>query len=77
MNKVTIVKADDWEGLFVGDVLVHEHHNVTLNDIKECAGETTVNNIEEVYSKQPLEDYLYDMGGFPVTLEETLRINNL
>ena len=39
MNKAIIVKADDWEGLFVNEKLVYEHHEIDRKTLRKLCKE--------------------------------------
>lgn len=46
-KKLTLVRADDWEGLYVGDNLVTEGHSIDLQEALEAVGMKLVVRWEE------------------------------
>lgn len=50
MNKIVIVKSDDWQGLYVNGELEEEAHEIQISEIGEF---TPIIEIKEVY----LNDY--------------------
>lgn len=77
MNKAILLKADDWEGLFVNGELVEEGH--TLNEgasrIKyflDLADEYLFNlrDMKEIWVTEEDEEIINKTGGFPVYLNQ-------
>ena len=72
MNKAIIVKADDWEGLFVNEKLVYEHHEIDRKTLRKLCKEYGLDyaEIEEVWVTEEYEDYLCGAGSFHENLSE-------
>jgi hypothetical protein len=77
MNKAILLKADDWEGLFINGKLVKEGH--TLNEgssrVKVFLGLSKKYNFDleemvETYVDEEDENMLNDIGSFPNMLDE-------
>lgn len=67
-----IIRADDWEGLFVDGVLVYEHHEISRRELRELCKEHKINfsEIEEGWVTDDYDEYLSVAGGFPEKLED-------
>ena len=77
MSKAILIKADDWEGLFVDGVLIEQGHtlNQGYSGVKHFinlakAHNFDVEELEEVWVDEVDEDYLYECGGFPSKLSD-------
>jgi hypothetical protein len=77
MNKAILIKADDWEGLFISGKLVEEGH--TLNEgtsrimyFLNLAKTYNFNleELKEVYITEEDEEKLNDYGSFPEYLSD-------
>lgn len=63
-TELTLVSnGDDWEGLYVNGVLVHEDHSIRLEDFATLLGF----NLELVYVDQ---SWIERKGGLPNRLKE-------
>ncbi len=63
MNKLLILTADDWEGLFIDGKLVTEGHSIPLYEFCEVLG-------IKVDFKEVDDEYMCEMGSFPQNLDE-------
>ncbi len=77
MAKAVLIKADDWEGLFVDGKLVDEGHALNqgygrIKYFKELAKEYNfdINEMDEFYVTEEYEDYLCDAGEFHENLSD-------
>lgn len=59
---ITIVRADDWEGLFINDDLQIQGHSLQLRDVLEILG------VE--FEIKWADKYLSDVGWLPSRLQE-------
>lgn len=74
-NKVVIISADDWEGLFVDGVLVDEGHTLNEGESRKkylasiCKKyNVTLDEIQEGYVTEEYEEKLNDCGRFDQNL---------
>ncbi|MEG2381824.1 MAG: hypothetical protein RSB38_09025 [Oscillospiraceae bacterium] len=67
-----IIKADDWEGLFVDGKLVYENHEIDRLTLRELCEDYSLNfvKIGEVWVTDEFKEYLWDVGSFPENLSE-------
>lgn len=77
MNKSILLKAEDWEGLFVNGELIEEGHtlNQGMNRIEyffDLAEEYDFNlrEMKELYLIEEDEEILMDRGSFPNNINE-------
>ncbi len=76
-NKVLIIGAEDWEGLFVNGMLVDEGHTLNegesrkkyLSGICKKYG-VTLDEIKEGYVTDDYNDKLNDYGSFDLNLSD-------
>ena len=77
MAKAILIKADDWEGLFVDGILIEEGHTLNqgmsrvkyfLELSKDC--DFDLEEMEEVWIDEEDEDTLYKIGCFPSQLTD-------
>jgi len=48
MSKITLVKADDWQGLYLNDVLVHENHSIRVSEVGQIINDSLVLSYTEL-----------------------------
>ena len=73
MIKVTLVNADDWQGLYFNDELQYENHIISAKEALEI-----VSCIKEPFDFETVyvdEDWLYELGTFPGKLSEVVLSN--
>lgn len=71
--KAVLVKADDWQGVFIDGELSYEGHEINFRDLKEICKHNKL-NISDIEEKWVTDDY-YDRylsryGSFPNNLSE-------
>lgn len=72
MNKVTILKSEDWEVLYVNGVDEQQRHSIEIRDLIPWL---PIESIETQWiDETPLLDCLIDGGRFPYKLEDALKI---
>lgn len=73
MNALTVLCADDWQGLFVNGVLQEEAHEIALRDL---AGYCPIASLVVRELPAPAIEYLTSCGGFPngCTVDEALAL---
>jgi len=62
-EKITIVRADDWAGLYSGGILMKESHSIQIEDVLSLIGI----EYENLYIHS---DWLEAEGQLPQTLSE-------
>ncbi len=67
MTKLTIVRGDDWEGIYVGDALKTEGHSISLAEGIVIAIEHRVTGITTVFADL---DWLHNEGRLPPKLSD-------
>ena len=77
MAKAILIKADDWEGLFVDGILIEEGHtlNQGMSRVKYFLElskdfDFDLEEMEEVWIDEEDEDNLYRIGCFPSQLTD-------
>lgn len=66
--KYVLVKADDWQGLFVDGKLVFENHSISLFDLQRLIPEAKNSEIETRYVTEKYDEELQNRGCFPKNL---------
>ncbi len=61
---ITIVKADDWIGIYKDDDLLYENHSIDADELLRVLG------IEYKYISA--ENYLYEHGNCPDSLKDVV-----
>lgn len=64
--RIVFVDGDDWEGLYLDDRLVEEHHHVRTEDVLRHLGF----EYEVIY---PDQDWLEERGSLPTDLAEVKK----
>lgn len=76
--KAVLVKADDWQGIFIDGKLDYEGHEITISDMKKICKRHNI-NITDIDEKWVTDDYyeryLSEYGNFPNDLSEVELIN--
>jgi hypothetical protein len=67
MSKMTIVRGDDWEGIYINDKLMREGHSVEPFDAVKLAIEHGVSSVASEYCDL---DWLHAAGNLPDLLSE-------
>lgn len=67
-----IIRADDWEGLFVDGKLVYEYHEIERATLRKLCKEYDIKftEIQEAWVTSEYEDHLNDVGGFDENLSD-------
>jgi hypothetical protein len=65
LNKVVIVSADDWEGLYVNGALVLESHKIRITDLSLCV---PVGTVTYMYLNEKGIEWIEGIGSFPSPL---------
>ena len=73
MKKLTYIRADDWCGLYVNDVLNYQGHSLAPFHIMEAAGNDYFKLEQYDPGEEKIEFYLNDAMGFPATLTQLKR----
>lgn len=73
--KITIVSADEWDGLYLNGECIWQHHDLTLCHFIEALkenGVTTMSPFAVEFDRLSEEEYdhLCDVGNLPDRLEE-------
>ena len=71
-NQITLVKGDDWQGLYINDKLVMEDHSITGHDIMRLMLYQVFDSSETLF---PDLDWLDSLGSYPANLSE-VRLEN-
>jgi hypothetical protein len=66
-NILTIARADDWEGIYVGGKLHDEGHSIELKRGIEIAIE---NNVTKVVWQEVDDDWISEVGNLPSDMNE-------
>ena len=67
--QIALVKADDWEGLYVSDKLVCEDHGI---EIEEVMAQVLHNHVDAFDIYRASETWMGMVGGFPASLLEVV-----
>jgi hypothetical protein len=67
MAKLTLVRGDDWEGIYIGDALKTEGHSIALTEAIAIAIEHKVTGITTVNADL---DWLHSEGNLPSKLSD-------
>jgi len=77
MNKAVLIKSDDWEGLYINDVLVEEGHtlNQGFNRIEYFVDASEqydfdIKELQEYWVTDEYEEYLYEIGSLNENLSD-------
>ena len=62
-KKIDIVFGDDWEGIYVDNVLIDEGHSLQVGDVLALLG-------YDVSARECDYEWLYEMGSLPKTLDK-------
>ena len=71
--KAVLVKADDWQGMFIDGKLNYEGHEISFSDFKKICKRNKLNgsDVEEKWvTDDYYENYLSERGSFPNDLSE-------
>ena len=64
--KITLVRADDWEGVYFDGELVHQHHSIDVEDILQLLDI----KVDRVH---PDQNWLDRRGSLPKRLRDVKR----
>lgn len=72
MKTITVLKVDEWNGLYIDDDLIDEQHKFSLRDIgnilAKCDNHAKLR--ERWVDATPVDDYVVENSRFPKTLTE-------
>lgn len=70
--KAIIIKADEWEGLYVNGRLVHEDYEISRKILQRLCKTFDLNfiDIEEEWVTADYENHLENVGNLPENLAE-------
>lgn len=64
-KKITFVKGDDWEGLYINGKLIKEDHSLHVEDVLEAVGV----KVDTLHADC---EWLWDQGSLPDKLDEVV-----
>lgn len=67
MKRALLLKYDDWQALYVDDVIVAQGHRITVEEMMAMAEKHDFKHSDTVYSWASKEDeeYIEDYAAFP------------
>lgn len=74
--KIVLTYGDDWQGLYINDVLITEGHSVTVAEAVEAISERLPRLDISFETKEANYAWLNDRGGFPDKLEK-VKLSNV
>lgn len=71
-NQITLVKGDNWQGIYINDRLVMEDHSITGDDIMRLMLYRVFDHSETLF---PDQDWLDSIGNYPEHLGDVVLEN--
>lgn len=67
--QISLVKADDWEGLYVSERLVCEDHGI---EVEEVMAQVLHNHVDQFTVYDVSDTWMAMVGSFPIDLREVV-----
>ncbi len=74
--KLTVIRITESEALYVEDYFETEREVIEVDILADCAGNEEFSLLVIDAHNSPLENWFYDNGGFPQSLDVALDLVN-